>query len=118
MAWTLNGIRIFVQESREEGGQIIPRLQPLDGPTVLQLFGYESTIRTLGAVVVGNTDKDALLALRTTGTAYTLMSPWGSLGNFYVKSVSAEGVICICQTLRTDLAEDSPVYNVEIQLFE
>jgi len=118
MAWTLNGTRIFVQESKEEAGQIVPRLQPLSGATVLQVFGYESDVRTLAAVVVGDTDKDALKTLRTTGSSYALVGPEGSLGSFVVKNVSANRVRCICQTLRVDLPTDAPVYDVEIQLYE
>lgn len=115
--WSLNGIRIFVGESKEDAGQIIPRLQPLGGATITQVFGYESDIRTLGAVVVGDTDKDALKALRTSGSTYVLLSPEGSLGSFLVKNVSVNRVHCICQTIRMDLAEDAPVYDVEIQLY-
>lgn len=118
MAWTLNNIRIFVQESKEDAGQIIPRLQPLSGATILQVFGYESDIRTLGAIVVGDTDKNALKGLRQTGSSYALVGPEGSLGSFLVKNVSVNRVHCICQTLRPDLAEDAPVYEVEIQLYE
>ena len=118
MAWTLDNIRIFVGESKEDAGQIVPRLQPLSGGTVLQVFGYESDIRTLNAVVVGVTDKEALKDLRKTGGSYTLMSPMGDLGSFVVKNVSVTQTMCICQTLRPDLAADSPVFDVEIQLYE
>jgi hypothetical protein len=119
MAWTLNGIRIFVNESKEESGQIIPRLQPLGGGTVNQIFGYESDIRNLNGIVVGDTDKNALKVLRTTGSTYALVGPEGAIGNFLVKQVTASRVQCICQTLRPDLGDpDAPVYNVEIQLYE
>lgn len=117
MAWTLDGVRIFVNESKEEAGQIVPRLQPLGGGTVLQTFGYESDIRTLSAIVVGDVDKDALKAMRQGGTS-ALVSPEGSLGSFTVKNVSVNRVHCIAQTIRVDLACDAPVYNVEIQLYE
>jgi predicted HAD superfamily phosphohydrolase len=118
MAWTLNGTRIFVNESKEESGQIIPRLQPLGGGTITQIFGYESDIRNITAVIVGDTDKAALKALRTTGSAYSLVGPEGAIGNFLVKQVSVSRVQCICQTLRVDLDPTSPVYNIEIQLYE
>jgi len=118
MAWSLDGIRTFVNESKEEAGQIVPRLQPLGGGTVLQTFGYESDVRTIQAIVVGDIDKEALKDLRKTGSAYTLLSPEGSLGSFTVKNVVVTRIHCICQTLRPDLAEDAPVYEVEIQLYE
>lgn len=119
MAWTLGSTRIFVAESKEEAGQIVPRLQPLSGATVLQTFGYESDVRTIGAIVIGNTDKDALKAMRTGGT-YELVSPEGSLGTFTVKQVSVQRVHAISQTLLIDgtHACEDPVYQVEIQLYE
>jgi hypothetical protein len=116
--WSLSGIRTFVGESKEDAGQIVPRLQPLGGGTVLQTFGYESDIRVIQAIVVGDTDKDGLKDLRKSGGNYTLMSPEGSLGAFLVKKVTVSRIKCICQTLRPDLPEDSPVYNVEIELYE
>src|SRR5689334_2809482 len=117
MAWTLGGIRTFVQESKEDGGQIIPRLQPLSGGTVLQVFGYESTIRTLNCIVVGDTDKNAIKDMRTGGT-YALVGPEGSLGSFLVKNVTVTRVMCIKQTLRLDLDCEAPVYNIEVQLYD
>jgi hypothetical protein len=115
--WSLNGIRIFVQENTGDGSQIIPRLQPLDGGTVLQFFGYESEVRSINAFVVGDTDMDALRALRKTSTAYTLISPMRTLGNFYVKKISYKQIPNICQTLRTDLASDAPMYIVDMELY-
>lgn len=118
MSWSLSGIRVFVNESKEEAGQIVPRLQTLSGGTTLQVFGYESDIRTLTGLVVGDTDKNGLKTLRTTGSSYTLLSPEGSLGDFVVKNVGITRVHSICQTIRPDLAETAPVYQVEIQLYE
>lgn len=115
--WTFNSIRIFVQEHTGDGSQIIPRLQPLSGGTVLQFFGYEDRVHSINAYVVGDTDKDALLALRKTATAYELMSPEGDLGDFYVKKVSFKRIPNICQTLRTDLAEDAPLYIMDLELY-
>src|SRR3990170_3628178 len=116
MAWSLGGVQIFVQDLKEEVSQIIPRLQPLSGGTVLQTFGYESDIETVAGLVVGATDKDALKAM-SEGGAETLLSPEGSLGDFLINNVRVNRVMSICQTLRPDLPEDSPVYAVEIQLY-
>lgn len=115
--WTLNSIRIFVQENTGEAGQIIPRLQPLSGPTVIQIFGYESEVKSINAFVVGDTDKDALMALRTTGSAYELMSPMGDLGDYVVSKVNYKQIPNICQTLRPDLPEDAPMYIFDIELY-
>ena len=115
--WTLNSIRIFVQENTSDGSQIIPRLQPLSGGTVLQFFGYESESKSINAYVVGDTDKDALMALRKTATTYSLVSPMGTLGSYYVKKMSFKQVPNICQTLRPDLAEDAPMYIFDMELY-
>lgn len=117
MAWTLNSIRIFVQESNAESGQIIPRLQPLSGGTVLQIFGYDSRVNTINGIVVGDTDRDALMNLTTTGSAYTLVSPEGSMGTYYVRKVAYKRIPNICQTMRPDLASDAPVYIFDLELY-
>lgn len=117
MAWYVDSVRTFVDESKEEGGQIIPRLQPLGGSTILQIFGYESIIRNIGGLIVGDTDKNALLAKRTDGNTHTLTGPEGSLGSFYVKNVTISRIHSICQTIRPDLDIDAPVYQFEIQFF-
>lgn len=114
--WSLNGIRVFTQDLKEDVAQIIPRLQPLSGGTVLQTFGYETDIYSLSVIVVGKTDKNALKTLTRGGTV-ALIGPEGSEGNFEVKSVSAHRIRVICQTLRPDLPDDSPVFEVDIQLY-
>jgi hypothetical protein len=118
MGWYINSIRVFVGESKEDAGQIVPRLQPLGGGTVLQVFGYESDVRTVKGLVVGEIDKEAIKDLRKDGGYYTLMSPEGALGDFIVKNVVVSRVKCICQTIRPDLPDNSPVYEVEVQLYE
>lgn len=115
--WTLNGIRIFAQQHRSDSSQIIPRLQPLGGGTVLQFFGYESRIISVSAIIVGDADLNALRNLRKTATAYELVSPEGSQGDFYVKKVSHSRRMSICQTMRPDLPEDAPVYDIDIELY-
>ncbi len=117
MAWTLNGTRIFVQDNVVEGSQIIPRLQPISGTTILQFFGWEGPVRNVSGLIVGDTDKDALMALYKTGNSYELMSPMGDLGDYFVKKVSPKQIPNVCQTLRPDLPEDSPMYNVDLELY-
>jgi hypothetical protein len=115
--WTLGGVRVFVQEFRDEQSQIIPRLQPINAGTILQIYGYDSVVNTISAIVVGDTDRSALLTMTTTQTDYELVSPEGSRGNFYVKKVASNRIPNICQTLRNDLDSDSPMYNVSIEIF-
>lgn len=117
--WWLDGIRLFVSESKIENGQIVPRLQPLGGATILQTFGYESEVKNLSAIVVGDVDMAALNLLITTGSGYVLDSPEGVVGSDYiVKNVTASRIHTICQTIRPDLDSESPVYQVEIQLYD
>ncbi len=117
MAWTLNSVRIFVQESTAEAGQIIPRLQPVSGGTILQIFGYDTRINNINAIVVGDTDRDALMSLTTTGVSYTLVSPEGSMGDYFVRKAAYKRIPNICQTMRPDLATDSPVYIFDFELY-
>jgi hypothetical protein len=115
--WTLNSIRIFVQENTSDASQIIPRLQPLNGGTILQFFGYEEQVRGINAIVVGNTDRAALMALYKTGNSYALVTPEGSGGSHFVHKISWKRIPNVCQTLRTDLPEDSPMYDFSIELY-
>lgn len=116
--WKLNNIRIFVQKQEEVNKQIMPRLQPLSGGTVLQVFGYEDTIQKITGVVVGNTDANALRALTRTGDSYSLVNFEGTVGNFFVNDMQRTRIQCICQTLRPDLADDAPVYEVSLTLYK
>lgn len=117
MAWTFNSVRIYVQDITGEGSQIIPRLQPISGGTVLQFFGYENQVINVRGMIVGNTDRDALRALKKTSSTYTLVSPEGSLGTYYVRKVSDKRLPVVCQTMRNDLPDDSPVYDFELELY-
>lgn len=118
MAWTLNSIQIITQDFDEDTKNILARIQPLSGGTVLHKFGYESTVYSINAIVVGTTDKNALIALSKTNTAYTLVTPNGNISNVYVNAVKAKQRLgVISQTLRTDLDCDSPVFDVNIELF-
>lgn len=115
--WTLGGVRIYAQTSSGNVGQIVARLQPVSGGTTLQFFGYESLIRNISAIVVGDTNLASLVTMaQNSGVAYALVSPEGSLGSFYVRSLSHSRTRSVCQTIDTTLAEDSPVYEVEIEL--
>ena len=117
--WTLNSIRLFVQNFPENDKQIVARLQPLKSGTIHQIFGYEDTIYTLSAVVVGNADKDSLKALSKTGLSYDLVTPYGTIEDLIVNNVSVKQRLgVICQTIRTDLDLESPVFDVEIELYK
>lgn len=117
MAWSLGTVRIFTQEIGGTNKQIVPRLQPLAGGTVYQVFGYEKNIKKVDALVVGESDLSTIKSYTTTGNFYTLNSPEGSLGNFIVSSVQYKRINCIYQTIRLDLPCNAPVYEVSIELY-
>lgn len=118
MDWKINEIRVFTQEFGGDDDQIIARLNPLGGGTILHKFGYDEEISKLKGIVVGDTDMDAIKVLRTTGNSYELKSIYGVQGDYFVKHVSWKMLNSICQTLRPDLDEDAPVYSVELELYE
>jgi len=117
--WSLNGTRIFVQKFSGNVKAIVAKLQPLKGGTVYQDFGYETNVRKIVGIVVGDTDLEALKELTENGgTAYTLSSPEGDRGSYYVESVAEDREPVVVQTMRPDLDCDAPVYSVEIVLLE
>lgn len=117
MAWTYSGHRIYAQSSEESNSATLPRLQPLSGGTVIQVFGYESDVRNISAIVVGDTIKDALRIIsKDGGIAHALVSPEGSLGNWSLKSFKASRTNSTCQSIDQTQDSDAPVYNVELEL--
>lgn len=117
MAWTLGGVRIYAQESAEETGQILPRLQPLSGGTVIQNFGYESTVRNVDAIIIGDTRKAALKAFAQDETPVAFVGPEGSLGNVIVRKFQAKRNKTTCQRIDLALPEIAPVYDVSFELY-
>lgn len=115
--WTLDTIRIFVQDFGGDKENIIAKLQPLNSGSILQKFGYGDLVVTITAIVVGATDMNALLAMAESGVSYTLDSPYGTSGDYFVKNVKYKHIRSICQTLRPDLASDSPVYSADLELW-
>jgi|SRR3990172_9586372 len=116
--WYLSTIRVFVQEFTDDTFQEIAALNPLGGGTEHQVFGWGDLVKKVNAYIVGDVDKSAIEGLGRTGNTYVFSGPWGSYGLHFVKSVSMKTVPIICQTLRTDLAEDSPVYIANIELWK
>lgn len=115
--WTFNDIRIFVQDYSLGDKNIIARLQPVNAGTVYHHFGYEYAIVSITAYVVGHTDTAALALLARSDDSYSLVSPYGTIGNFHLNSINFKLQKTICQTLRQDLDEDSPVYIAELELY-
>lgn len=117
MAWTIDGVRIFVNDWKESEAQIIPRLQPLAGGTVLQIFGYENEITHIVGLVVGIDDKDSIKSMAFDGVTHTVSGPYGLVDDFYVKSVAATMQPTLMQTIRPDLDCYDPVFVIELELY-
>jgi len=118
MPWTLGGIRIYVQELGKEAEAIIPRLQPLNGGTVHQIYGYQDPITMLKGLVVGSGDMLRLESFLTSGIEFNFNSPEGNLGNFFVKAVKNSRSEYPFQTIRQDMDCMTPVYNVDVTLYK
>lgn len=116
MAWTLNDVRIYVQETAKTWDQISAELNPLGGGSTIHNFGYSEEKRNVNAYVIGTTDEIALSLLTTTGNMYTLSGPYGA-ASYLVKNMVSTQVPVNCQSLRPDLAEDAPVFLVDFELW-
>jgi hypothetical protein len=117
MAWTFNNVRIFLQGRDGVNTLTIARLQPLSGGTILQGFGYESEMIKLTAFVVGDMDRDILKYMSQSFSAFELKEDSTFVGSYYVHSMSWSQTFSVAQTLRPDLACESPVYRVELELY-
>ena len=119
MAWSIGGVRIYPQKSGENTSQILPRLQPLSGGTIIQVFGYESLVRQISCLVVGDTNKNAIKAFsQDGGTSHVLLSPEGSLGSFIVKASNVSRTESTNQTIDTLQPCEAPVYQIDLDLYE
>jgi hypothetical protein len=115
--WYYNGVRIFVQGYQTSDEQIIARLNPINAGTVIQYFGSDDQILTLHALVVGSGDFESIRALKDTGTEYTLQSPYFANTNYSLKSLKGKVMQTICQTIRPDLPDTAPVFELDLELY-
>jgi hypothetical protein len=115
--WMIGSTRIYVLDENETVKQQIARLQPLSTGTIHHIFGYEDAIIKISCKVVGKTNFDALKALRATGVTTTLTGDIETR-TVYVSSVDGKRNRAYWQTL--DILQDctTPVYDVELELFE
>lgn len=117
--WYYNGIRIFATDLDGEDPQIVSKHNPLGGGTVLHVFGYGDQMLSLNCVVVGDTDMSSLKSLSKTGLSYTLSSWEGSAliqGQYLLSNIKYVRRPYYRQTLRSDISDISPVYNVTLTL--
>ena len=116
MPWTLDGNRFFVQESVEEDVNILAELNPLGGGTVVQFFGYEDEGTKLNAYIVGSGVMLNFKNLAKQEDSVSLVSPWGTLGDYHVKKVTGRIIQTLCQTIDQTKPEDAIVYLSDIEL--
>jgi len=114
--WLLDSTRIFVQDLEGNTEQIISRLNPLSGGTVLQLFGYDDEITSLNFKVVGSGDVDTISSMTIDGATHTLSGP-SYYDTFYVAKFSYKSTMSACQTLRQDLDSTAIVYDGQVELY-
>lgn len=118
MSWVYNNIRIYVERETENSSQIIARIQPLEGTTVLQIFGDDAPIYKFSGRVVGVDNKDSLKALINDGTAYTFSGSYFN-ESLYLKSLEIErDASVVYQTIDQLQSCYAPVYNVNLELYE
>ena len=117
--WSYGGVQLIVIDRVMDNDQIIARLNPVGGGTVLQYFGDNDRIEKITAYVVGVTDVALLQSYTTSGVPFTYVTPLGSsISGYSLKHVSIKQLNSICQTIRPDLAEDSPVFSVDLELYQ
>lgn len=115
MSWSLGSIRVFVTEKSGAEKQIIARLNPLGGGTVLQFFGYDDEIAHIKAYVVGETNLESLKTMSKSGESYNLTGYGTNYGDFYVSNLSWSRVPAVYQTLTTDCY--APLYTADLELY-
>lgn len=117
MAWTLDGIRIYVMEEDESAKQEIARLQPLTSGTIHHVFGWDDPIIKINGKIVGLSNRNALEALRTTGTTVVFAGDIESR-TVLVSSLAFKRNRAVWQTIDTTQDCTAPVWDVDIELYE
>lgn len=119
MAWTISGVRIYVQEYGGDEEALIARLNPRGGGTILHWFGYSDPVVQIEALVLTQSDLDTLKTMKQGNTAYTIVSPEGGLGDWYVKKVgwSRESSTDHVFFDRPGVARDVPLYRVTLEVY-
>jgi hypothetical protein len=120
--WYIDNVRIFVTDISEGNKSSVAILNPLGGGSIHQFWGWEEETFGLKALVVGSGDKSSLTSLSRDGDAHTLTGVNFFVDDYnfskvvYIKEIKWEFMRSICQTLRSDLPENSAVYLANIDL--
>jgi hypothetical protein len=119
MSWTFNGVRLYVQEKSNDVEQIIARLNPVSGPTILHRWGRESEVLSLNALVLTSGDITLLDALTASATSYPFNTPEGSGGMWILNKLSWDRHESINHTFfdRPALDSNTPLYRVSMELY-
>ena len=115
MAWTYNSVRIYVTDLDTTSNQIIARLQPLDGRTILQVFGYESPTFSINCYIVGDTNQQLIEGMIDDGVAHTLAGNDGFSKDLYLVKASFKRSKYLYQSLDTSQACTTPVYETSLE---
>ena len=120
MTWTYGSppVRIYVQQHDKSQDEIIARLNPVGGGTILHDFGDNDPITRIEALVL--TSGDAGLLEYFKGTSNELISPEGTLGNWILKSISTKRHDSVNHTFfdRPSVDTDVPLYTVNMELYD
>jgi hypothetical protein len=115
--WYIGTAKIIVTQMQSDNKQIIARLQPLNGATIKQVFGYEAKVVKVRGYVVGDTNLGLIQGYTTDGTTHALMENAENHGSFLVNSIGASRLNILCQTI--DPSEDlyERTYEVDVELY-
>lgn len=119
--WRINNIRVVTQVFDNTETNIIARLHPFGGGTIHHFFGYEDGVYRMAGLVVGFTDRNALLSMAKDDTAYAVIGWEQNEGTYYVKNVNTKRRLGVWrQTFLVDLshAETDPIWDVEFELYK
>jgi hypothetical protein len=116
--WTIGGVRFYCTDLQDNKSQIIARLNPLAGGTTLHFFGWDDRITKISGYVVGISNKETIEDFNEDGnTARTLMTPYGTWGDFFISKTTFTLTNVICQTLDPTQDADEPVFKAEVEIF-
>lgn len=119
MAWTFNGIRLYVQDKSSDVEQIIARLNPSSGPTILHRWGRDSEVLNITALVLTSGDIGLLDETTLSVTSYQLNTPEGDGGMWILKKLSWDRSDSINHTFfdRPSLDTNTPLYRVSMEFY-
>jgi hypothetical protein len=118
--WRVGSIDVFVAEQGINREIKRAELFVLDSTTsVFQFFGAGSEKRAIKGVVIGEANKDALIALAIGNTSFTLASPYGNLGGAKINGAPKFSNLKYSGGVIDGVDYDAsvtPIYTVELEV--